>query len=86
MLIFTTSTLQPPKTNVASLYSQGITIPGIIYVGRIPTTECDPLYPNVFHQPFFNLHTMTTRIEMQPHLIGVTISKSLQDVFLSDLY
>ena len=28
---------------------------GIIYVGRIPTTEHDLLYTYVFHQPSYNL-------------------------------
>ena len=31
-------------------------------------------------------YTVITAIEMQPHLIGVTISKSLQEGFPSDLY
>ena len=45
----------------------------------------DPFHPNIFHQ-CFHTYTMTTTREMQPHLIGVTIIKSLQEVLQSDLY
>ena len=31
-------------------------IHGIIYIGRTPTMECDLFHPNIFHQPFYNLH------------------------------
>ena len=43
MLIFTASTFKQPKTNIASLYCQGSTLPGIIYVGMIQTTEHKPV-------------------------------------------
>ena len=55
MLIFTASVLQQPKPNVPSLYCQGSTLSGIIYVGRIPTMEHDLLYTNIFHQPSYDL-------------------------------
>ena len=29
---------------------------GTIDVGKTPTTEYDTLYPNIFQQPFYNLH------------------------------
>ena len=56
MLMFTTSMYQQLKRNVSTLYCQGRTVPEIIHVGRTPTTEYDLLYPNVFRQPFYNLH------------------------------
>ena len=55
MLILTTSMFQLPKPNIQSLYCQGSTLPGIIYVGRTPTMEHYLLYPNIFHQPSYNV-------------------------------
>ena len=31
------------------------TLLGIIYIGRTPTMEHNQLYPNIFHQPSYNL-------------------------------
>ena len=55
MIIITTSTLQQPKKNVLSLYCQGSTLSGIIYIGSIATTEFNLFHPNFFHQPSYNL-------------------------------
>ena len=42
--------------NLPSLYFQGSILPGITYIGMMPTAERDQLYPSIFHQPFYNLH------------------------------
>ena len=85
MLIFTTSMLQLPKMNIPSLY-----------VKEAPYLELSMLER---HHPWNMTHciptsstnlsityTMITAIKTQTHIIGVTISKSLQEVLLSDLY
>ena len=85
MLIFTTSTFQQPNRNVPSLYCQGSTPPAIIYVGRTPTTE----HNHCSSMSSSNLsitYTMIKAIEMQTLIIGVIISKSLQEVLQSDVY
>ena len=55
MLLITTSIFQHPKTNMPSLYCQGSTLPGMLYVGKTTTTEHDLFHPNIFHQPSYNL-------------------------------
>ena len=39
---------------IPSLLHQETTLPGIIYIGKTPTTEYNPLYSKVFHQRFYN--------------------------------
>ena len=47
---------QQLNPNVPYFICQGSPLPGIIYIGMTPTTECDQFCPNVFQQPFYNLH------------------------------
>ena len=84
MLIFTTSTLQQPKTNIPSLYCQGSTLPGIIYVGNQPWDMmcCIPMSSTNLSITY----TMITKIEKQPLIIGVEICRSLQEVLQLDQY
>ena len=54
-LITTRSMLEQPKKNLSSLYCQGSTLPEVIYIGMITTTEHNPFHPNFFHPPSYSL-------------------------------
>ena len=82
MLIFRTTTFQPPKTNISSLYCQGSTQAGIMYVGRIPPTEHDLLYTNVFHQPSYNLQMYNEYIKSTTRFPLVYLNEPYCNFFL----
>ena len=46
-------THNPHICNIPKFILSRNTLPGIIYIGRIPTMEHDLLYTNIFHQPSY---------------------------------